>query len=396
MKNAGIICEYNPFHLGHRYQLQKTASPDGIKTNAIIAVMSGNFTQRGEAAVLSKYQRAEIAVRNGADLVLELPFPYSSASAEIFGEAGVAILHALGCVDTLCFGSETGDLSHLQTISDHLCSDEFDAALTAYLSQNPNQTYRMSVREVYRMLYGDSFSEGSNDILSLSYLNALKKHRSTIVPMTVKRKGERYNGAGEGFASATSVRAYLQAGDFEKIKASVPNETADALLCAFQNGRLALPERIYPLFATLVRTRGKAVFENIYDVSNELAARLLKFAYARTMTEFLTLCASKNDSPSRIRRAMLSVLMNVRKEDVTQVPYTTVLAANGVGRAILKDIRKTAGIPIVTKPADAEKYGEAAAQAFALSARADSVWELLTENGDVGYRSLLEKPIMLD
>ena len=88
--------------------------------------------------------------------------------------------------------------------------------------------------------------------------------------------------------------------------------------------------------------------------------------------------------------------MNVRKEDVTQVPYTTVLAANGVGRAILKDIRKTAGIPIVTKPADAEKYGEAAAQAFALSARADSVWELLTENGDVGYRSLLEKPIMLD
>ncbi len=396
MKNAGIICEYNPFHLGHQYQLQKTAAPNGYKTNAVIAVMSGNFTQRGEAAVLSKYKRAEIALKNGADLVLELPFPYSSASAEIFGEAGIMILDALGCVDTLCFGSETGDISHLQTVSDRLCSESFRKALSEYLLKYPNKTYRTSVSEVYDALYGETFSDGSNDILSLSYLNALKKHDSAIIPMTVKRKGEHYNGEGEGFASATSVRAYLRTEDFEKIKASVPLETAEALTEAFRNGRLALPEKIYPLFAALIRTRGKAVFENIYDISNELSARFLKYGYARTMEEFLTLCASKNDSPSRIRRAMLNVLMNVRKTDVTQVSYTTVLAANRIGRAVLKNIRKTADIPIITKPADAEKYGDAVASAFALSARADSVWELLTENNDFGNRMLLEKPVMTD
>ena len=112
--------------------------------------------------------------------------------------------------------------------------------------------------------------------------------------------------------------------------------------------------------------------------------------------EFLTLCASKNDSPSRIRRAMLNVLMNVKKEDVTEVAFTTVLAANGIGRTILKEIRKTTAIPIVTKPADARFYGETVANAFALSARADSVWELLTEHSDGGNRMLLEKPVMSD
>ena len=108
MQVTAVICEYNPFHLGHEYQLKN------IKENAVIAVMSGSFTQRGDAAVLSKYERAEIAVRCGADLVLELPFPYSSASAAVFGAAGVHIIRALGCVDALCFGSESDDISSLQ------------------------------------------------------------------------------------------------------------------------------------------------------------------------------------------------------------------------------------------------------------------------------------------
>ena len=152
MKICAVICEYNPFHFGHAYQISEMK-----KRGAVIAVMSGNFTQRGDAAVLSKYERAEIAVRYGADLVLELPFPYSSASAEIFGGAGVRIAHALGCVDELCFGSETGEIAPLLTLSDRLQSEGFRKALSVYLEKNRSQSYRSAVGKAYREFYGEDF-----------------------------------------------------------------------------------------------------------------------------------------------------------------------------------------------------------------------------------------------
>lgn len=396
MKITAIICEYNPFHLGHAYQLQKAAAPDGEKTNAVIAVMSGNFTQRADAAVLSKYQRAEIAVRNGADLVLELPFPYSSASAEIFGGAGVRIADALGCVDTLCFGSETGNIEILKTLSARLCSEEYQNALTEYLSGGHELAYRTSGEIVYRNLYGESFpAEGSNDLLSLSYLAALQKRKSKIEPITVKRIGERYNGEGEGFSSATSIRNLLKERDFEKIGKVVPKATAEALEKAYLAGELADSETLYALFAALVRARGQEIFEGLYDIPDELAARCVKFIYAKNMTDFLSLCGTKRYSPSRIRRAILTALMNVRKDDVGEVPYTLVLAANETGRKILKTIRKTASIPVITKPADALKYGNTVEKAFLLSSRADGIWELLLTNSHEGNRMMKEKPVML-
>lgn len=396
MKVSAVICEYNPFHLGHAYQLRAAASPAGEKENAVIAIMSGSFTQRGEPAVLSKYQRAEIAVRLGADLVLELPFPYSSASAEIFGGAGVSIAHRLGCVDHLCFGSEKGDIAALQTVSDRLQSAEYQRALAAHLSDGYENAYRTSAATVYQRLYGEDFTKnGSNDLLSLSYLSALKKYGSAITPMTVMRKGERYNGEGEGFASATSIRSYLKTEHWDRIRASVPKETANALQKAAENGRLADAERLYPLYAALVRVRGKDALEGLYDIPLELAARCAKYIYAKNTEAYLSLCASKNYSPSRVRRAMLTALMNVRKEDVSEVPYTLVLAANETGRALLKTIRKTSSIPVITKPADAERMDGDVARAFRLSARADSVWELLCDVPREGNAMIKESPVML-
>ena len=390
MNATAVICEYNPFHLGHEYHLKS------IRESAVIAIMSGSFTQRGEAAVLSKYKRAEIAVRCGAALVLELPFPYSSASAEIFGDAGVYIANALGCVDTLSFGSERGDIDTLLTVSSRLCSPEYQSAFAAHLAKGHENAYRTAGAAVYRELYGEDFAEnGSNDILALSYLSALKKYGSEIKPMTVMRKGERYNGEGEGFASATSIRSYIKANDFEKLTRSVPSATADALFDALKNGNLADGGKLYPLFASLVRTRGKAVFDGLYDIPDELAARCVKNIYARDTEEFLSLCITKNYSPSRVRRAMLTALMNVRKEDVCEPAYTTVLAANERGRALLKQIKKTASVPVITKPADAQKYGEAAEKAFSLSARADGVWELLCDRPRSGNAMMKERPLML-
>ena len=391
MNLTSVICEYNPFHMGHAYQLSEMK-----KEKAVVAVMSGSFTQRGTPAVLSKYERASIAVLCGADLVLELPFPFSSARADIFGAAGVKILSSLGCVEEICFGSETGDIAPLLEVEARLSSPAFQNALAKTLSENRNISHRAAMTAVYRSLYGaDSALTGSNDILALSYLAALREQKSTIKPTTVKRIGETYNGGGEGFSSATSIREMLKHHDLEAVKRAVPQTCAEILIKSAENGEICDEERLFSLFALLARTREDLLLE-IPDIPSELAFRMIKSAkIAKNTEEFLSLAETKLYSRSRIRRGMLYAAVGVKKEDFDKVLYTTVLAANQTGREILSRIRKTAQIPIITKPADAANFGEDVSRAFALSARADSVWELLLPAPHSGERMMREHPRML-
>ena len=391
MNLTSVICEYNPFHMGHAYQLTEI-----MKEKAVVAVMSGSFTQRGTPAVLSKYERASIAVLCGADLVLELPFPFSSARADIFGAAGVKILSSLGCVEELCFGSETGELAPLLEAEARLSSPAFQNALAKTLSENRNISHRAAMTAVYRSLYGaDSALTGSNDILALSYLAALGEQKSPLKPTTVKRIGEAYNGEGEGFSSATSIREMLKRHDLEAVKRAVPQKCAEILIKSAKNGEICDEERLFSLFALLARTREDLLLE-IPDIPSELAFRMIKSAkIAKNTEEFLSLAETKLYSRSRIRRGMLYAAVGVKKEDFDKVLYTTVLAANQTGREILSRIRKTAQIPIIPKPADAVNFGEDVSRAFSLSARADSVWELLLPAPHSGERMMREHPRML-
>jgi predicted nucleotidyltransferase len=188
----------------------------------------------------------------------------------------------------------------------------------------------------------------------------------------------------------------MRSEDWEGVCRSAPKETAEKLLTASKEGNLADSEKLFPMFAAIVRTREQKEISDLYDIPHDLAARLWKYGReARSMEEFLSLAVSKNDSPSRVRRAMLTVLINVKKSDVGEVSYTTVLAANQTGREILSKLRKTASIPIVTKPADAKRFGENVARAAALSANADAVWELLCDMPRAGNAMMKEKPRML-
>lgn len=397
MKITAVICEYNPFHLGHAYQLAEIKKrKESKESHAVIAVMSGSFTQRGTPAVLSKYERAKIAVLCGADLVLELPFPFSAARADLFGAAGVKIISSLGIADELCFGSETGDIAELLQTDARLSSEEYRSALSEMLAKNRSLSYHAAMTEVYTSLYGKSTALfGSNDILALSYLAALRNERSKITPIALQRIGETYNGEGSGLASATSIRKMLQGGDFERIKTAVPQETLESLQKAADAGEIAEDEKLYPLFAALARAR-ETLLRDIPDIPTELLSRMIKAARtAQSTEEFLSLSQTKLYSPSRIRRGMLYAILDVKKEDFESVSYTTVLAANEMGRTILSGIRKTGKIPIVTKPADAADIGEDVASAFSLSARADSVWELLSANPHSGERMMREHPRML-
>lgn len=390
MKTAAVICEYNPFHLGHAHQLREMQ-----KHGAVVCIMSGSFTQRGSAAVLSKYERAHLAVANGADLVLELPFPFSASSGEIFARGGVSVAAALGAVDTLCFGSETADTKAILTAVSRTESEGFRTALSAYLAEKKNAAYRAAFAEVYRKLYGENavFS-GSNDILGFLYVQALQKCGSSIVPMALLRVGEDYNGGGAGFSSATSIRKMIAEKDVEGLKNAVPASVFSSITEAVEKGSIADPERFFPLFAASARA-GLLDERDVFDVPRELACRILSAAVAaRSMEELLTLVRTKNFSDSRIRRAMLTMFFGITASDVEAVRFTTVLAANDRGRDILSRVRKTAMLPILTKPADGKYLPDDARRTFALACRADSVWEMLCDVPREGGAMLREHPRM--
>ena len=246
MKICAVICEYNPFHFGHAYLISEMK-----KRGAVVAVMSGSFTQRGEPAVISKYERARAALLGGADLVLELPFPYSSSCAERFASAGTDIVSALGCVDELCFGSEAGNIDSLRTAAERTASSAFVDAVKSCLSEGHGISYRSAVSEVYKKLYGAELCGGSNDILAISYLARLNQTASSVRPVAVKRIGEAYDGSGEGLPSASTVRKMLVDGDFDAVSRSVPSFMGEMLRSAAARGGIAAGEKLFPIFAGL-------------------------------------------------------------------------------------------------------------------------------------------------
>lgn len=392
MKTAAVICEYNPFHLGHAHQLREMKAE-----GSVVCIMSGSFTQRGSAAVLSKYERARLAVENGADLVLELPFPFCAASGEFFAQGGVAVAEGLSAVDTLCFGSESGDTAALIAAVKNTGSVMFREALATHLSERKNASYRTAFGEVYRALYGeDALFSGSNDILGFLYVQALQRSGSAITPQALLRIGEDYNGEGVGFPSATSIRRMIGENDEESLKKAVPSSVFDALTEAMTAGRIANHENFFPIFASAARA-GLLFGEDVFDAPAELVDRILSAAkVARDMDELIALSKTKNFSDSRIRRAMLMMFFGVRDADAKAVRYTTVLAANECGREILSRARKTASLPILTKPADGKYLASEARRAFELTARADGVWELLCEMPREGGAMLKERPRMID
>lgn len=391
MKTAAVICEYNPFHLGHAGQLQEMRNAD-----TVVCIMSGSFMQRGSAAVLSKYERAHLAVLGGADLVLELPFPFSAASGEFFAQAGVAIADGISSVDTLFFGSETADTNALLQAAENVRTDAFQNALAERVGAKRNASYRTLFAKVYQEMFGeDTVFSGSNDILGFLYVSALLKRGSHIQPLALLREGEDYNGAGGGLPSATSIRKMIAQKDMASLESAVPPSVFASLLTAMENGGVADHEKFFALFASAVRA-GLIAQGEFFDVPRELASRILAAAKtARNTEDFLATVRTRHFSDSRIRRAMLMIFFGVTDADAKKVTYTSVLAANEKGRAFLSRIRKTSKLPILTKPADHQFLPEEARRAFLLSMRADSVWEMLSEKPREGNAMMRERPRMI-
>ena len=384
MKTAAVICEYNPFHYGHKYQLDETRKAGA---SHIVCVMSGNFTQRGDVAVFDKYLRAKTALENGADLVIELPTKYSLCAAEGFAAGAVGIIHSLGCVEMLSFGSESGDISALREAS----------AAADYAINSPKfselmksgKSYPAALAEAVNEYYTDDVYETlsqPNNTLAVEYLSALDNLGSRIEPFTVARSGAAHDSteADGGFASATLIRKRIAEGaDYSEFAPIVDAPAADI-------------SRLERAILAKLRTMRTEELLRAYDSANGLAERLHKtIRKANTLDELYFLTKTKRYTLARIRRAVLCSFLGLDKSSLL-VPnaYIRVLGMNSRGREILSAAK--CPLPIDTSLRALSKSSREARKQAAFEERCGDIYSLAFEKARPCGYELTAKPVILD
>lgn len=398
MKTAGIIVEYNPFHNGHQLHIERTRKE--TDADFIIAVMSGNFVQRGIPAVTDKHMRTKMALLGGADLVLELPVMFSAGSAGDFAAGAVSLLDKLGVVDTLCFGSEAGSIAPFQSAASLLSEEppEFSQSLQENLRlgrsfplarsialQNCLSSRQASVRYATEDFSGktgcaadtcsplpDNFLTTPNNILGVEYCTALYKRKSAICPVTLKREGAGYHddtlfsekGSGHILSSATAIRRILkETQTHPDLNAIAPALPASQLSCwqeILSQRRLLFPEDFTKELRCRLILDASDGFSQYADVSRELSDKLKKNHL--TFTDWDSLCEAlktRELTYSRISRALCRILLSITDCQLQEarakdyVPYARILGFKRSAEPLLSAIKQNSSIPLISKLADA-------------------------------------------
>ena len=369
MNLLGLIVEYNPFHNGHKYHLEK--SKEITNATHTVAIMSGSFLQRGEPALFDKYTRAEMAVKNGVDLVIELPTLYACQSAEIFSHGAVATLNSLNCVNSLCFGSEEGNIDILQTISEILVKEpsDFKTTLKNFLDEGivfpvarnkalyeyikNNHLLELSEDELQQVL------NSSNNILGIEYIKSLIKLNSSIKPYTITRIASKYNSTDieSNICSATAIRNSLKDNtDLKLIENVVPLHTFNEINHKINtNFNPVFDYMFYDLLSsTIIRDVDNLTkyFEVNEGIENKIYSNVFT---SKNLEELINSTKSKRYTMTKIKRTLNNILLGINRDDVIKVkdldkvPYIRILAFNNKGREIIKKIKTSSDIEIITK-----------------------------------------------
>ena len=350
MNVIGIIAEYDPFHLGHQHQCRMLRkSRDAV----IVAVMGGNFNQRGFPARWEKYCRAQAAVLGGVDLVLELPYPFSCASAPWFARAGVEILDRLGVCDGISFGCERENAETLQLAAQRIYTPSFLTALEDTRRKERSSGIPALRAKLYEEMYGEALPETPNDMLAVEYFAALAQRGSALRVYPVHRSGDYHREHLDGaLPSASAVRAAVLSGQREAAAAAMPRESAACILDAPRAQMQSGERAILWHFANA----DAAQIDALCDIPAGCGARMVKAAReADNLTQFLQKIGSKQYTAARTRRMMWNAFFGVTPERMESgCEYTAVLGANARGRALLREIRAHAQIPVYDRPAAGE------------------------------------------
>ncbi len=378
MAAAGIITEYNPLHMGHVHLMAEARRLLGPETG-IVCVMSGNFVQRGNFAVADKLARAAAAVRSGADLVLELPVPWALSSAEGFAAGAAEILKAAGIITHLVFGSESGDAAPMIRCAKVLCSETFPERLREELKKG--DSFPAARQRALRGLVSEEDAAAlsrPNDTLGVEYCKALRG--SGIRPVAVPRRGAGHDSAAveDGFVSASAIRALLRQGEEETALSFMAPAMAAAYRAEREAGRA--PAGIWNCErAVLARLRFLEEADwAALDLGNEgLYRRFARSAgSAGSLAELLETVKTKRYPLARLRRMVFRAYLGLPPAPPERPAYLRVLAANPRGTALLAGMRKTASLPVLTKPAAVRRLGAEAQRLFDLEARADRLYAL--------------------
>lgn len=376
MRALGIVCEYNPFHFGHLYQMEESRRMCGDAV--VVCVMSGDFVQRGEAALMDKFARAEAACRCGADLVVELPLPWCLSSAEGFARGAVSLLDAVGCT-WLSFGSETDRLQELEALAEKLLEEKTRERIRDCLSGNALLSYAEARQLTLEETLGETAAllAKPNCILAVEYLKALNQGIGAMRPLAVRRIGAGHDENTEStFRSASQLRSMFERG--EDLGVYLPPPSAEVLrreqaVRACRNPEvleLALRSRLYGL--------REEDFDRLPDASDGAGRKLYKtLREGRSLEETVQSASSRRYTKARMRRMLLCAALGVKGEDSGGLPpYARLLAANEKGRAFLAEMRESIRIPVVTKPASVKKLDQHAQELFSLGSAAHDLYVL--------------------
>lgn len=357
MKIVGLITEYNPFHNGHKYHIEKAKEITGA--DYVIAVMSGDFVQRGAPAIIPKHLRAKMALDGGCDMVIELPVCYATGSAEYFASGAISILDGLGCVDAICFGSECGDYASLETIAKVLADepDDYKLLLQNYLKAGYNfPSARQNALENY--FHDDKLSaviKEPNNILGIEYIKAMLSRNSSMNGYTITREGSSYHSdeLSENYSSASAIRK-LFSNDKDNIFNKLENQLpVSALKQIKENYGVRLPVYLDD-FSLILRykllSETKESLLEYMDITPDLANRIINSKNSfLNFTQFCELLKTKELTYSRISRCLIHILLNIRKYDCTNEAYAHVLGFKTESNVLFSFIKNNSKIPIITK-----------------------------------------------
>lgn len=400
MRIVGLIAEYNPFHNGHQYHIEKAKEVTGA--DAAIAVMSGNFVQRGTPAIMPKHLRTEAALRAGASLIIELPVCYATGSAEMFARGAVSILHQLGCVDAICFGSECGDITVLKELADILQEEPpvYKNALQEGLRRG--LSFPSARQEAVRRMYPDAKSfrllEEPNNILGIEYLKALSYLGSDMTPHTILRKSSYYHDTElrEALSSASAIRQEIAEGRIQNLRGQIP-DTAIRVLETYNRKQLPIYEDDFSLLLKykLLHETKRSLTEYA-DISEELANRIAnQLKYFISFKQFCDLLKTKEVTYSHISRALLHILLNVKKETALGIGYARVLGFRTDDTAILSEIKKTSVIPLITKLTDTGQLSDSHKRMLDADIFASDLYgSVLADKFKQSFRNEYEHPIV--
>ena len=353
MKTVGIIAEYNPFHLGHEYQIRQIRKQFGAEH--IVVIMSGDFVQRGTPAWTDKFLRTQMALAGGADLVFELPVHFATASAENFAYGAVSLIHQLGFIDAICFGSECGDLNALSAIARYLVEQEEQVQQKIQQQLSCGYTYPAARAELLTKVFPDLLEKfpdlltGSNNILAIEYLKALYRMKSSITPVTISRKGSDYHDTtiGHDYPSASAVRSYYaKTGSLPP--QVIPEQTRILLKRNPSRFPVTMDDMSDMLYYKLRSMDDSAL--SIIDVTPELWQRIQKqLPHFQNVSQFTERIKTRQYTQTRIQRVFLHLLLNLQPAS-SNAAYARLL---GLRRSHSFLLRSETNIPVLTKVADA-------------------------------------------